>query len=95
MPAKNSAAAPLVVGRDYGVVEGDGHRKTSRCRMPQTFRSKTNHRSRRPQLGNAVRLSHVFFCLRRDVASDRAGGVEHMGAHSTGRLIPIPLSDGV
>ena len=30
----------LVVGRDDGVVEGDGHRKTSRYRLPQTYRSR-------------------------------------------------------
>jgi len=44
MEAKNARKklrrCPLVVGRDDGVVEGDGHGKTSRCRLPQTYRSR-------------------------------------------------------
>src|SRR5215471_3344222 len=40
-------------------------------------------------------LSYVFFCLHRDVASNSTGGVEHMGAHSTGRFIALALRDGV
>src|SRR5215471_369143 len=37
---KKLRRCPLVVGRDDGVVEGDGHRKTSRYRLPQTYRSR-------------------------------------------------------
>jgi hypothetical protein len=46
-------------------------------------------------VGGPARISHVPFCLYRDVASDRAGGIEHVCTHSTGRLIAIALSDGV
>src|SRR6516162_9816801 len=42
MEAENSRKklrrCPLVVGGDDGVVEGDGHRKTSHYRLPHTYR---------------------------------------------------------
>ena len=46
-------------------------------------------------LPELCRWSHVRFGLHRDVASDRAGRVEHVGAHAPGRFIPVSLSDGV
>src|SRR5215468_4310449 len=42
---KKLRRCPLVADRDDGVVEGDGHRMTSRYRLPQTYRRvQTNHR---------------------------------------------------
>src|SRR5215471_7696462 len=35
---KKLRCCPLVAGRDDGVVEGNGHRKTSRYRLPQMYR---------------------------------------------------------
>ena len=36
-PRKKLRRSSLVVGRDNGVVEVDGHRKTSRYPLPQTY----------------------------------------------------------
>src|ERR1700730_17372741 len=37
---KKVRRGPLVLGRVDGVAQGDGHRKTSRCRVPQKYRSR-------------------------------------------------------